>query len=156
MPVRKLKDLLDDKKVRYVTITHSKAYTSMEIAQRAHIPGKELAKPVMVKVDGKMAMAVLPATYKIDLDLLKNAVNAKNVELAQESEFENIFPDCEVGAMPPFGRLYGMQTFVAKVLSEDKEIFFNAGNHTELIRLSYGDYQKLEEPKVVAFSRKSA
>ena len=128
----------------------------MEVAQKAHISGKDLAKPVMVKLDGKMAMAVLPATYKVDLDLLRNATQASNVELATEAEFEKVFPDCEVGAMPPFGRLYGMQTFVAQTLSEDEEIAFSAGNHSELIRLSYGDYQKLEEPTIIAFSKKGS
>ncbi|MCK4233361.1 YbaK/EbsC family protein [candidate division WOR-3 bacterium] len=152
MPVKKLKDFLDSQGIKYVTISHSQAYTAQEIASSAHIPGKELAKTVMIKIDGKMAMAVLPASYKVDFDLLKKTIEASKVELASEKEFQDIFPECDVGAMPPFGNLYGMEVFAAESLSEDKEITFNAGSHTELIRLAYKDFEKLVKPKVVKFS----
>ncbi len=154
MPVKKLKDHLDDHHVKYVTIEHSSAYTAQEIAGSAHIPGKELAKTVMVKVDGAMAMAVLPASYKVDFDLLKEASGADAVELANEEEFEGMFPDCEIGAMPPFGNLYGMAVFVADSLADDEEIAFNAGSHRELIKLAYKDFERLVEAKVVHFSSK--
>lgn len=152
MPVKKLKDFLDSHSIKYVTISHSQAYTAQEIASSAHIPGKELAKTVMIKIDGKMAMAVLPASYKVDFDLLKKTIGASKVELASEKEFQDIFPECDVGAMPPFGNLYGMEVFAAESLSEDEEITFNAGSHTELIRLAYKDFERLVKPKVLKFS----
>lgn len=152
MPVKKLKAYLDDNRVRYVTIIHSPAYTSQEIAASAHIPGKELAKTVMVKVDGKMAMAVLPASFRVDFPTLKSLTGAHDVALASEEEFKGMFPDCEPGAMPPFGNLWGMDVFVAGRLAEDEEIVFNAGSHIELMRLSYHDFARLVKPKVVEFS----
>ncbi len=154
MPVKKLKAFLDKSKIKYVTIAHSPSYTAQKIAASAHVPGKELAKTVIVKLDGTMAMAVLPALARVDLDLLKDAAGAKKVELAGEDEFRDMFPGCELGAMPPFGNLYGMDVFVAESLAEDEEIAFNAGSHTELIKLAYKDFEKLVEPRVVEFSVK--
>jgi len=148
MPVKKLKDFLDSNKIKYVTIKHSPAYTAPEIAGTAHIPGKELAKTVIIKVDGKMAMAVLPASQKVNFDLLKKIAGASKAELASEQEFKDLFPECDVGAMPPFGNLYGMEVFVDESLLEDKEIAFNAGSHTELIRLAYKDFERLVKPKM--------
>ena len=152
MPIKKLKEFLDSHEVEYVTISHSKAFTAQKIAASAHIPGKELAKTVMVIIDGKMAMAVLPASYKVDFDLLKKVTKTQKVELATEEEFRDIFPQCDIGAMPPFGNLYGMDVFVAQSLAEDEEIAFNAGFHTELVRMSYKDFERLVKPKVLKFS----
>lgn len=152
MSARQLKEFLDSHTIKYVTITHSPAYTAQEIAQSAHIPGNRFAKTVMVKLDGKMAMAVVPAPARVDLERLREAVGAKEAELAAESEFKDLFPGCEVGAEPPFGNLYGTDVFIAAGLAEDEEIAFNAGSHTELIRLSYKDFEKLVEPKVVHFA----
>ncbi len=152
MPVQKLKELLDSQKVKYVTISHSPAYTASEIAASAHIPGKELAKTVMVRIGGKMAMAVLPASYRVDFDLLQEATGAQDVVLASEREFTDKFPGCEPGAMPPFGNLYGMDVFVADTLAEDEEIAFNAGSFTELMKLSYKDFERLVKPKVLRFT----
>ena len=154
MPARKLKQFLDSHNIKYVSIKHSEAYTAQEIAASAHIPGKELAKTVIVKIDGNMAMAVLPAGYKVEFELLKEAAKANKVELASEEEFKDVFPDCEIGAMPPFGNLYGLEVFVAKALAEDKEIAFNAGSHIELIKLEYTDFENLVNPKVLKFSAK--
>ena len=154
MPVKKLKDFLDSNGVKYVAITHSPAATAQEIAASAHIPGKEMAKTVMLKLDGRMAMAVLPASYKVDFDLMKEAAGADRVELAEESEFGEIFPECELGAMPPFGNLYGIEVFVSESLAEDEEIAFNAGSHVELIRMLYKDFESLVKPKKVKFSAK--
>lgn len=154
MPAEKLKDFLDTNNVKYVTISHSPAYTAQQIAASADIPGKELAKTVIVKIDDALAMAVLPASYKVDFDSLKEAAGAGKVELASEREFENMFPECDVGAMPPFGNLYGLPVYVAESLAEDEEIAFNAGSHTELIRMSYADFENLVKPKVVKFSLK--
>ncbi|NLX95079.1 MAG: YbaK/EbsC family protein [Rhodopirellula sp.] len=152
MPVKKLKEYLDGHGIRYVSIRHSPSYTAQEIAASAHIPGRELAKTVMIKVDGKMAMAVLPASTHVDFDMLREVAGAESVELATEEEFESMFPGCELGAMPPFGNLYDMEVFVADDLAEDEEIAFNAGSHTELIRIKYSDFEDLVCPVVVAFA----
>ena len=152
MPAKKLRDFLDSKHIKYVTISHSRAYTAQEIAASAHIPGQELAKTVMVKVDGEMAMAVLPAAFKVDFKKFKKAIGAKKVELASEGEFSRFFPDCDVGAMPPFGNLYDIKVYVCESLSADEEISFNAGTHTELIKMSYSDFQALLKPEVLKLS----
>jgi Ala-tRNA(Pro) deacylase len=152
MPVEKLKKFLDQNNIKYLSIKHSLAYTAQEIAASAHIHGKDLAKTVIVKIDGKMAMAVLPAHHKIDLELLREAAGAGNVEIATESEFEGLFPGCALGAMPPFGNLYDMKVYADSSLSQDEEIAFNAGSHTELIRLSYEDFKRLVQPNTVRLS----
>ncbi len=152
MPVTKLKEYLDSHNIRYVTVKHSTAYTAQEIAASAHISGKELAKTVMVKLDGKMTMAVLPASYKVNFDLLKEATGANHIELAREHEFKDLFPGCTIGAMPPFGNLYGLDVYVAETLAEDEEIAFNAGSHSELIKMAYKDFKRLAKPKVMRFS----
>ncbi len=154
MPVKKLKDFLDKEGVKYVSIIHSPAYTAQEIAALAHIPGKELAKTVMIKLDGKMAMAVVPASYKIDFDQCKKETGADKVELAGEEEFKYLFPECEIGAMPPFGNLYDMVVYVSETLSEDEAIVFNAGTHRELIRLNYEDFERTVKPRVIKISKK--
>lgn len=152
MPAKKLKKYLDDNKVEYVTISHSPAYTAQRIAELTHIPGKELAKTVIVKTDDKFAMAVLPASRRVDLDYLKRGADAKEVEIATEAEFKSLFPDCEVGAMPPFGNLYDLDVYVAEQLTDDEEIAFNAGSHTELVRMAYKDFENLVKPKVISLT----
>ncbi len=154
MPVKKLKEFLDSNAIRYLSITHSPVYTAQEIAASAHIPGKELAKTVIVKLDGRMAMAVLPAAYKVDFKLLKEVSGVGKAELASEEEFRDMFPECDVGAMPPFGNLYGMDVYVAETLAEYETITFNAGSHTEVIQLDYADFHRLVRPKVMKFSVK--
>ncbi len=153
MPVRRLKEFLDSKNVKYVTMSHSLAFTAQEIAAAAHIPGNELAKTVMVKLDGRMAMAVLPASHRVDLDLLKHSAGVDQADLASERDFKNLFPECEVGAMPPFGNLYDMDVFVSSSLADDDLIAFNAGSHTELMQLAYRDFVGLVEPQVVTLTR---
>jgi Ala-tRNA(Pro) deacylase len=155
MPARKLKEFLDGKGAKYVLISHAPACTAQEIAASAHIPGKELAKTVMVKVDGKMSMAVLPATYIVDFDRLKSAVGASEVKLASESEFKDLFPECELGAMPPFGNLYDIPVYADRVLAEDEEIAFNAGTLKELFRMSYKDFETYVQPEVTEFATKA-
>ena len=152
MATTKVREFLDSHHTRYVVIGHSRAYTAEEIASSAHISGKEMAKTVIVKIDGKMAMAVLPASYKIDFDRLKESTGAKRVELADEEEFKYLFPDCEIGAMPPFGNLYALPVYVAERLREDEEIAFNSGSHTELFQMQYKDFEKLVQPKVIEFT----
>lgn len=152
MPLTKVKAFLDANRVKYVTISHSKAYTAQGIAAVSHISGKELAKSVIVKLDGALAMAVLPASFQVDLLALKRAVGVREAELAGEREFKQHFPDCETGAMPPFGNLYGIPVYVDETLTEDREIAFNAGSHYELIRLAYEDFDRLVHPEVLSFS----
>jgi len=152
MPTSKLREFLDEKGVRYTITTHRVAYTAREIAGLAHVSSQELAKTVIVKVDGSLAMAVLPASYEVDLSSLGGAIGARMVTLAKESEFQDRFPDCEIGAMPPFGNLYGMAVYVDESLTKDKDIVFNAGSHNELIQLSYADFERLVHPQVLKFS----
>lgn len=153
MPINTLTRFLDDNKVEYVTIRHSPAYTAQKIAAAAHIPGREVAKTVMVKIDGKMAMAVVRATDQVDLDLLRSAAKAESVTLATEDDFRDAFQGVELGAMPPFGNLYGMAVFADEALTKDAQIAFNAGSHTELLQLDYAEFQRLAKPKVANFSR---
>ena len=154
MPVRKLKEFLDQNGVRWVSIVHSPAYTAQEVAASAHVKGKDLAKTVMVKVDGKPVMIVLPASQRVDFQVLREVTGGQNVVLASEAEFRELFPDCEAGAMPPFGNLYGMDVYGAPKLAEDEEIAFNAGSHTELMKLRYADFERLVKPKVAAFAQR--
>src|SRR4030042_6978596 len=126
MPVKKLKDFLDRENIKYVNLYHSIAYTAQEIAASVHVKGKEMAKTVVVKLDGRMAMAVLPASHQVDFERLRRASGAQDARLATEQEFKDLFPGCDIGAMPPFGNLFGMDVFVAQALTQDKEIAFNA------------------------------
>ncbi|MEM4409866.1 MAG: YbaK/EbsC family protein [Candidatus Caldarchaeum sp.] len=148
---KRLKDYLDQNNVKYIHMSHSPAYTAQEIAAVMHVPGKELAKTVIVKADEGFVMAVLPASRKVNLELLRNAIGAKSIKLADEKEFAALFPDCDVGGMPPFGNLYNIPVYVASDLTEDKEIVFNAGTHTDVIRMSYSDFERLVKPKVANF-----
>jgi len=152
MPAQKLKEFLDTNGVKYVAIRHSPAFTAQEIAASAHVSGNELAKTVMVKLDGKMAMAVVRAPDHVNFDSLCEAAGASSAELATEEDFKDLFPECEVGAMPPFGNLYGMEVLVSEALAEDEEIAFNAGSHTELLKMTYRDFEDLAHPKVAKFA----
>jgi Ala-tRNA(Pro) deacylase len=147
-----LKRFLDENRVRYITVTHSPAYTAQELAHLAHVPGKDWAKTVVVKLDGKLAMAVIPASQKVVFELLERAAKATRAELATEHEFAAAFPDCELGAMPPFGNLYGMPVFVADELARDEEIAFNACSFSEMVRMPYVDWARLVKPAVARIS----
>jgi len=149
MPAKRVKQFLDENHVKYVSIHHSPAFTAQEIAASAHISGREFAKTVVVKIDGITAMAVLPASLRLDLDAFRDAVGADEVRLATEDEFESLFPGCELGAMPPFGNLFGLDVFVASCLSEEKSIVFNAGTHQEALRLDYADFARLVQPRTM-------
>jgi Ala-tRNA(Pro) deacylase len=150
MTLQRLQEFLGEHKVRYRTIAHEPAITAQEIAAAAHIAGRNLAKTVMVKLDGRLAMAVVPATEQVNLDRLRRAAGASEIELASEAEFRDRFPDCEVGAMPPFGNLYGLDVFVADSLPREGSIAFNGGSHEELIELDYIDFERLVKPKRVS------
>jgi Ala-tRNA(Pro) deacylase len=145
MPIQRIRDYLASKGIEYETIPHPHAPTAQEVAAAAHIPGREIAKTVVVKLDGELAMVVLPATERVDLDRLERSTG-RRVELAHEPEFRTRFPDCEVGAMPPFGNLYGMEVYVSADLERDAHIAFNAGSLRELVRLRYADFDRLVRP----------
>ena len=152
MPAKKLREFLESQGIPYMTISHAVAYTAREIAALTHISNKELAKTVMVKIDSELAMAVLPASYDVDLSSLRTATGARSVSLAKEAEFKDRFPECEIGAMPPFGNLYGMPVYVDESLTKDKDIAFNAGSHNELLQVCYADFERLVKPTVLKFS----
>lgn len=156
MPLSSLREYLDKHNVQYIVISHSPAFTAQGIAALAHVPGKELAKTVIVKLDDKLVMAVLPASFHVDLGMLKKETNARTAQLASEADFKDRFPECETGAMPPFGNLYGIEVFADETLAKDKEIAFNAGSHRELIRLAWEDYANLVKPRIVSFVRRKA
>jgi len=152
MPATCLKELLDREGIRYSSQPHSAAYTAQEIAASAHIPGRRFAKTVIVNIDGKLAMAVLPANRKVVLQDVRDITGSDRVTFASEDEFKARFPDCEPGAMPPFGNLYGMDVFIATELGKDDEIAFNAGTHAEVIRMAYGDFERLVHPRMASFA----
>lgn len=152
MPVEKLKRFLDESGVQYETLPHPEAFTAQETAAAAHVPGKDMAKTVMVTLDGDMAMVVLPATRRVSLDRVKEVTGATAVALADEAEFGEMFPSCEPGAMPPFGNLWDIAVFVDHRLREDERIAFPAGTHHELVRLAYSDYERLVDPVVAELS----
>ncbi|TAJ27637.1 MAG: YbaK/EbsC family protein [Nitrospirae bacterium] len=149
--LRRLKDYLDGQKVPYQVLTHQEAYSAPEIAQVLHVPGKELAKVVMVKVGERFVMTVLPANWKVDLRRLKEVFGASQVRLATEEEFQGLFPDCQVGTMPPFGNLYGLEVYVDQSLTQDEAIVFQAGTHVDAVKLRYQDFAHLVRPTVVEF-----
>ncbi len=152
MLLKRLQQFLDSNLIKYQIITHSVAYTAQGVAALTHISGKELAKTVVVKIDDLLAMAVVPASTTVDLKRLRMVAKAKSARLSTEDEFRNFFPDCETGAMPPFGNLYGMAVYADERLAQDKEIAFNAGTHRELIRMSWADYVQIAGPVVCQFA----
>ena len=155
MPLPKLVEFLDRNNIAYITIAHSTAYTAQQIAALTHISGREVAKTVIVNLDGALAMAVLPASQQIDLAALAVATRTQSARIAPETEFKGRFPDCETGAMPPFGNLYNMAVYVEEALTRDKDIAFNAGSHNQLVRLSYQDFERLVKPMVARFARQA-
>ena len=152
MLAKSLKRYLDEHNIKYVTIQHSPAFTAQEVAQSAHIPGGGLAKTVMVIIDGALAMAVLPANRRVQVQDLRGLTGCDDVRLAHEDEFKQCFPDCEAGAMPPFGNLYDMSVYISPELAAEPDIVFNAGSHTELVRMSWSDYHSLVKPHVAEFA----
>ena len=150
MPVKMVKEFLDKHQVKYISVSHSPAFTSQEIAAAAHVSGKALAKTVVIKVDGKLAMVVVPANHQVNFAKLREATGSKAVDLASESEFKEKFAGCEVGAMPPFGPLYDMPVYLSSLLGQQDHILFNAGSHSELLQLTFPDFERLVKPKIVA------
>lgn len=145
----RLKELLDTEKAAYEHRVHATAYTAAETAQAMHIPGKEMAKTVIVNADGLLRMAVLPANCMLNLEHLKFVTRAENIRLATETEFTDAFPTCEVGAMPPFGNLFGVPVFCDTSLEQNEDIEFNAGTHTDTIRMAFHDFKRLANPTMI-------
>lgn len=146
MPIKQLRDYLDARTIRYVSIQHSPAYTAQEIAKKTHICGDKLAKTVVIDIDGQLAMVVLPASYRIRWDKFMRAMGTDFVELADEEEFRDRFASCEVGAIPPFGNLFGMNVYMCDALASNAEIAFSAGTHSEIIKMKCSDYIDLVNP----------
>lgn len=154
MPIlKKLQEFLDKNKIKYRVITHSLAYTAQEIAAAEHVPGDQVAKVVIVKREGTPVMTVLPATYRIDFEMLRTALGGKAIRLETEEEFSGLFPGCETGAEPPFGNLFNLEVWVDTALTKNEDITFNAGTHRQTIRMCYEDFARLVRPKVANFAR---
>jgi Ala-tRNA(Pro) deacylase len=144
---KRLIDYLNENKVRHEVLQHSEVITAQRAAQVEHVKGRQHTKVVMIKSGGQLLMAVIPTDYQIDLEKVAK-VAGTTVSLATEAEFKSLFPDCAVGAMPPFGNLYGVPTYVDKHLAEQEEIVFEAGTHTDAIKIAYRDYEKIVKPRV--------
>lgn len=153
MPIlKKLKEVLDQAKVAYEVYNHPSAFTAQEIAASQHIPGREMAKIVILKADGSLVMAVIPGSRLVSFATAKVALGCREIALASEEEFASRFPECEIGAMPPFGNLFGLPVYVDAALEKDEVIFFNAGNHQQTVKLRYADFKELVKPQVVALT----
>ncbi|MBI4591526.1 MAG: YbaK/EbsC family protein [Candidatus Rokubacteria bacterium] len=148
----RLQRFLDQQGIAYQTLAHRQVFTAQEVAATTHVPGRQLAKVVVVRGDGGgYLMVVLPAACRIDLTALRTVTGKRKLSLAPEGEFGRLFPDCDVGAMPPFGNLYDMPVYIDACFPRAKEIFFQAGNHREVVQLSYADYARLVAPTVGEF-----
>lgn len=148
-----LKKYLDEKQVPYEITTHPEAYTSQEIAALLHKSGKRLAKVVIVKAGEQWVMCVLPAHELVDIGRLETILGSKQVRLATEEEFKALFPDCEVGAMPPFGNLYDIPVYLDERLTQYDQFYFEGGSHTETVTMSMADYRRLVSPKIALFGK---
>ncbi len=148
----KITDFLDSHQVAYQHCTHSPAYTAQGLAHVQHVSGKELAKVVMVDAQGRKVMTVLPGSHRVELDQLSKLLKSDDTRLATEEEFKDLFPDCELGAMPPFGNLYNLEVWVDDSLQSHPTITFSAGTHSETIQMSFADFIKLATPKMGSFS----
>ncbi|MDN6320901.1 MAG: YbaK/EbsC family protein [Marinobacter sp.] len=149
MPIQQLKEFLDEANVEYMCLTHPPAFTAQQLAHHVKIGGDKVVKTVIIELDGKMAMLVMPATWRVRWDSLSRILDTDFVDLADEQEFQDRFPDCEVGAMPPFGNLFGMTVYCAESLTEQPELAFAAGSHTETLHMKTQDFLNLVQPMVL-------
>jgi Ala-tRNA(Pro) deacylase len=152
-PLQKVTSYLDEHRIPYEMLHHRRDYSAQKTAADTHTPGKAFAKTVILIVDARFCMFVLPASRKIDLEKVKQELHAQEVRLAAESEFSTICTGCEVGAMPPLGTLYQLPVYISHDLTEDPLITFNAGTHEEVVRMRYSDYAELIRPVVMNFTR---
>lgn len=147
MPAKRVKEYLDTNGIEYESVFHRVTYTSQETAEQTHIKGNELAKAVVFEADGKYVLVAAPASRRIDVEKVRSFLGTNKVELADEATFGQLFPGCELGAMPPLGHLFGMRMLADRKLKDDPEIAFNAGTHTEVLKIRFRDFEQLEEPK---------
>jgi Ala-tRNA(Pro) deacylase len=148
----KLEKYFRDNGVEFKAMSHPTAYTAQDVAAAQKVKGKQVAKVVMVLADAKPAMLVMPASHRIDFPKLKRALKAQEARLAKEEEFAGLFPDCDTGAMPPFGNIYNVPVYVDSALAEDPEIVFQAGSHRDTMKIAYPDYARLAQPIVAEFA----
>ena len=148
-----LQSYLDEMGVRYRLGQHPSAYTAQDLAMREHVRGRRVIKPVVVRADGEFVMCALPACHRVDIEELKNQLQAKEVALAEEQKLAELFPDCELGAVPPIGRLYGMTTLMDESLMRDDHVTFQAGTHTDAVTMTLADYRRVAQPEMGYFAR---
>jgi len=151
--MERLRQLLDSSHVPYELHQHARADTATTVAAADHVPCREMAKVVLLRAGSHYLMAVVPASRRLDLERARDAVEAPGLELASESELAKIFPDCETGAMPPFGDLFGIPLWVDDALGRESETVFNAGNHRETVHMAYADFVRLAKPSFGALTR---
>ena len=144
---------LDEMGVHYRVSHHPTAYTAQDLAATEHVPGQQVIKPVVIRADGQFLMCALPASHKVDLTELRRQLGTDSVDLADESQLGQLFPDCELGAEPPIGRLYGMQTLMDESLISDGKVTFQAGTHSDAITMSLADYRRVAQPEMAHFGR---
>lgn len=149
---KRLKELLDRERVEYQHVPHPEVFTMPEVAAVEHEKGRHVIKTVALRADGELVLAAVPAALKVDEKALAKLMKAKEVVAAEEHEFANAFPDCEVGAMPPFGDLYGVPLWLDKRLTECDEVVFNAGTHTDTIKMAFADFKRLASPEIGEFA----
>jgi Ala-tRNA(Pro) deacylase len=149
---RRIRDYLDSQKAPYEWLPHPQAFTAQEVAHSLHVSGKRLAKTVILDADGRLVMAVLPASHRLIISELKAALEVRRLEMLPESELAKIFPDCDLGAIPPFGNLYGSEVWVDRTVEESGELVFTAGTHVDAVRMKYSDYAELVKPHEGRFS----
>lgn len=147
--LRRLKESLDGAKVSYEVYNHPRAFTAQEIAASQHMTGRAMAKVVILKVDGTIVMAVLPSNRMVSFEHVRAGLGAKDVSLVTEDHFAELFPECEIGAMPPFGNLFGIPVYVDPALEKHESIYFNAGNHLQTVRLKFADFKRLVNPRTM-------
>lgn len=150
--VRKLKEVLDQAKIPYEVYNHPRAFTTQEIAATQHITGRAMAKVVILKVDGSFVMVVLPSNRMVSFAHVKTGLGAKKVALTTEEQFAALFPECEIGAMPPFGNLFGLPVYLDPALERYDSIYFNAGNHLQTVKMKYEDFKRLVKPEIVTLT----
>lgn len=149
-----LQSYLDQMGVHYRVSRHDTAYTAQDLAASEHVPGKQVIKPVVIRADGQFVMCALPASYRVDIDELRDQLQARDVDIAEEQSLENLFPDCELGAEPPIGRMYGMPTLMDESLIADDHVTFQAGTHEDSVTMTLADYRRIAQPEVAHFGRR--
>lgn len=149
----KVQSYLDEMGINYHTSRHPTAYTAQDLASVEHVPGLQVIKPVVVKADGRYYMCVLPACHRVDLAALREQLQADSVTLADEQKLTELFPECELGAEPPIGRMFNLPTIMDESLVADSRVTFQAGKHDEAVTMSLADYRRASQPEMGYFGR---